>query len=104
MPEIVWKHGAEEDLLNVFAELEDYRPGAGERFTEDLDRVLQNLRSHPRLAPLFESPMRRLVVGNTGFGLFYTVEDRGIIIHALIHLSRHPESIRTKLRRLLGLE
>lgn len=47
--------------------------------------------------------MRRLVIGNTGFGVFYTVEDRGIIIHALVHLSQHPESIRARIRRLLGL-
>ncbi|GDX11848.1 hypothetical protein LBMAG57_36200 [Verrucomicrobiota bacterium] len=47
--------------------------------------------------------MRRLVVGNTGYGVFYTTEDRGIIIHALIHLSQHPEGIRAKIRRLLGL-
>ena len=103
MPEIVWKRGAEEDLLRIFVELEDRREGAGERFTVKLDAVLQNLRSHPRLAPVFEPPMRRLVVGSTGYGVFYTVENRGIIIHALTHLSQHPESIRAKIRRLLGM-
>ena len=47
--------------------------------------------------------MRRLVAGNSGYGIFYTVEARGIIVHALIHLSRSPETIRAKIRRLLGL-
>lgn len=103
MAEIVWKRGAEDDLLRIFAELEDFRAGSGETFTLKLDAVLQNLRSHPGLAPVFEQPMRRLVVGNTGYGVFYTTEDRGIIIHALIHLSQHPEGIRAKIRRLLGL-
>jgi plasmid stabilization system protein ParE len=103
MPEIVWKRGAEEDLLRIFAEMEDRSNGSGERFTLKLDEVLQNLRSHPSLAPVFEPPMRRLVIGNTGFGVFYSAEDRGIIIHALVHLSQHPESIRAKIRRLLGL-
>ena len=103
MPEIVWKWGAEDDLLRIFAELEERRIGSGEQFTLRLDAVLQNLRSYPSLAPVFELPMRRLVVGNTGYGVFYTVEKRGIIIHALVHLSQHPESIRSKIRRLLGL-
>ncbi len=103
MPELVWKHGAETDLLSIFASLEESRPGAGERFTLKLDAVLENLRQFPQMAPLFEPPMRRLVVGSSGYGLFYTVEPRGIIIHALAHLSQHPESIREKIRRLLSL-
>jgi hypothetical protein len=47
--------------------------------------------------------MRRLVVGATGYGLFYTVEKRGLIVHALVHLSQNPASIRARIRRLLGL-
>lgn len=103
MPEIVWKGGAEEDLLRIFAALEECRASAGERFTHTLDATLQNLRRYPHMAPVFEPPMRRLVIGNTGYGVFYTVENRGIIIHALVQLSQHPESIRSRIRRLLGL-
>jgi plasmid stabilization system protein ParE len=103
MPEIVWKRGAEDDLLSIHANLEEHREGAGDRFMRKLDAVLENVRHAPGIAPIFDSPMRRLVVGNTGYGLFYTVESRGIIIHALIHLSQNPESIRAKIRRLLGL-
>ena len=103
MVEIVWKRGAEDDLLRIFSEQEEFQEGAGERFTRQLDATLQRLRSHPQMAPVFERPVRRLVVGNLGYGLFYTVEPRGIIIHALIHLSQSPETIREKIRRSLGL-
>ena len=72
MAEIVWKRGAEDDLLRIFAELEAGREGGGERFTRRLDGTLQTLRRHPRMAPVFERPMRRLVAGNSGYGLFYT--------------------------------
>lgn len=103
MVEIIWKRGAEEDLLRTFDDLEQLREGTGERFTLKLDVTLQNLKVQPEMAPMFQQPMRRLVVGSSGYGLFYTVENRGIIIHALIHLSRNPESIREKIRKLLGL-
>ncbi len=103
MVEIIWKRGAEEDLLRTFDDLEQFREGTGERFALKLDVTLQNLKVQPEMAPIFQQPMRRLVVGSSGYGLFYTVENRGIIIHALIHLSRNPESIREKIRRLLGL-
>jgi plasmid stabilization system protein ParE len=104
MPEIVWKQGAENDLLQIFAELEDRRDTLGEEFVLRLDATLETLRVHPAMSPMFEEPVRRLVVGSTGYGLFYSVEPRGIIIHALIHLSRSPETIRARIRRLLRLE
>ena len=103
MTDIVWKHGAEGDLLRVFADLDAVREGNGERFTHRLDGTLQSLRGHPQMAPVFERPMRRLVVGNSGYGLFYTVEPRGIIVHALLHLSQNPEAIRERIRRMLDL-
>jgi plasmid stabilization system protein ParE len=53
MPEIVWKQGAERDLLQIFADLEDYNEGAGERFVQKLDFTLANLRAHPEMAPMF---------------------------------------------------
>jgi plasmid stabilization system protein ParE len=104
MPEIVWKQGAENDLLQIFAELEDRRETLGEQFVLKLDVTLESLRLHPKMAPMFEEPVRRLVVGSTGYGLFYSVEPRGIIVHGLIHLSRDPETIRAKIRRLLRLD
>ena len=57
----------------------------------------------PQMAPVFERPMRRLVAGTSGYGLFYTVEARGIIVHALLHLSQNPEAIRERIRRMLDL-
>jgi plasmid stabilization system protein ParE len=104
MPEIIWKQGAENDLLQIFVDLEDRSEEAGVRFVRKLDFTLENLRVHPGIAPVFEQPVRRLVIGSTGYGLFYSVEARGIIVHALIHLSRSPETIRHRIRRLLGFD
>ena len=102
MPEVVWKQGAENDLLEIFSNLEEHEQGLGERLVEQLDFTLAHLRQHPEMAPIFEPPVRRLVIGSTGFGLFYSVEPRGIIVHALVHLARNPETIRARVRRLLG--
>ena len=104
MPEIVWKQGAENDLLQIFAELEQHTEGAGARFAGKLDFTLGHLQVHPEMAPMFEEPVRRLVIGPTGFGLFYSVEARGIIVHALIHLSRDPQRIRERIRHFLSFD
>jgi hypothetical protein len=37
MPEIIWKQGAENDLLQIFVDLEDRSEEAGVRFVRKLD-------------------------------------------------------------------
>jgi plasmid stabilization system protein ParE len=103
MPEVVWKQGAENDLLEIFSSFEELEEGSGQGFVERLDFTLTHLREHPEMAPIFDPPVRRLVIGSTGFGLFYSVEPRGVIVHALVHLARDPDTIRARIRRLLGL-
>jgi plasmid stabilization system protein ParE len=57
MPEIIWKQGAENDLLQIFAELEEHTTAAGVRFTSRLDFTLGHLQAHPEMAPIFEEPV-----------------------------------------------
>ena len=76
MPEILWKQGAENDLLQVSSEFEKRDEGSGDRFVEQLDFTLASPRRHPEMAPLFDPPMRRLLIGSTGFGLFYKDRSR----------------------------
>jgi plasmid stabilization system protein ParE len=103
MPEIIWKGGAEGNL-QIFADLEDLSEGSGVRFVRKLDFTLENPRAHPEIAPMFEEPVRLLVIGSSGYDLFYSLEARGVIVHALIQLSRDPERIRESIRRLLSFE
>jgi plasmid stabilization system protein ParE len=51
MPEIIWKAGAENDLLQIFTELEEHSKGVGVRFVGKLDFTLANLQAHPEMAP-----------------------------------------------------
>ena len=104
MPEIIWKAGAENDLLQIFTELEERSERVGVRFVGKLDFTLANFQAHPEMAPMFVKPVRRLVIGSTGYGLFYSLEARGVIVHALVHLSRNPEEIRERIRRLLSFD
>jgi plasmid stabilization system protein ParE len=60
MPEIIWKQGAENDLLQIFAEFEERSEEAGVRFVGKLDFTLGHLRAHPEMAPMFEKPVRAL--------------------------------------------
>jgi plasmid stabilization system protein ParE len=102
MREVVWTRGAEADLQSIYDELEDLSPGTGDRFLELLDAAIELLRQFPEMARIFEEPFRRLVVKDGRHGLFYTIEARGIILHAVEDLRRDPEELRRRFRKIKG--
>jgi hypothetical protein len=79
-----------ESPVQIFSELEDYSEGAGTRFVAKLDFTLNHLRANPEMAPMFEEPVRRLVIGSSGYGLFYSVEARRIICARADPFERRP--------------
>lgn len=100
MREVVWTRAAEADLQAEYQTLEDSKEGAGETFVVLIDAAIQLLRQFPEMAPEFEKPFRRLVIKNGRHGLFYAVEKRGIVVHALADLRREPRELRRRLQRL----
>ena len=99
MTAVVWTLGATVDYQQLFSRFEEHRAGAGSRFEEELEARLALLAVFPHMGREYEAPFRRLLVFGHEHGLFYTVEARGIIIHALLHNRQDPDAIR---RRLLG--
>ena len=100
MAEIIWTLAASQDLQNVFESLERMRPGAGEAFVMNIEAQLELVKLFPRMNRLYLPPFRKLrLIGI--YGLFYAVENRGIVVHAVVDLRRDIANLR---RRLLGDE
>ena len=102
MLELVWTRAAESDLQEIVAQLEDAHEDSGQRFLSLVDASLELLRQFPEMAPLFDPPLRRLVLHARRHGLFYTIEPRRIILHAVADLRRDPEALRRRLRKIIG--
>ena len=49
---------------------------------------------HAEAGPIQFGPFRRLLIRRFPFGVFYTVEASGIVVHGVFHLSRDPNRIR----------
>ena len=92
-PDPIWTARAESDLFVVFSRLEETSEGSGVRLLEMLDSALRLLRSMPEMAPLWAPPFRRLVLKNPRFGLFYTPEIRGLVVHAVCDLRQDRAAI-----------
>ncbi|WP_346330768.1 hypothetical protein [Prosthecobacter sp. SYSU 5D2] len=77
--------------------MEDHSDGAGDHFIVVVDSALELLRSFPEMAPMYAHPFRRLLIGKRGIGLFYAIEGRRIVVHAITFLSGDSSQIQRRL-------
>jgi hypothetical protein len=97
-PDPIWTASAESDLLVVSSRREETREGSGVRLLEMFDSAPRLLRTMPEMAPLWSPPFRRLVLKNPRFGLFYTPENRGLVVHAVRDLRQDRAAILRQLQ------
>ena len=95
--EVVWTRRAETDLQSAYEVLEARAEGTGERLLLVVDGALAMLRMFPEIAPHYDLPIRRMILGKTNYGIFYTVENRGIILLAIQDLRQDPGAIKKHL-------
>ena len=100
MREIVWTRAAEADLQAAYEEIEQFQEGAGDNFLLLIDAAIELLKHFPEMAPFFHSPFRRLLIKDGVHGIFYTIEDRGIILHAVADLRKDPNDLRRRFRAI----
>jgi plasmid stabilization system protein ParE len=100
MREVVWTRGAEADLLDLYQRLDETNSESALRLLQLIDAAVELLRQFPEMARMYDSPVRRLVIRDGRHGLFYTVEARGVILHAVADLRGNPEELKRRFRRL----
>ena len=97
----VWTLGAEADAQRLYEQQENWEEGTGDHFFEEVLSSVQLLEAFPEIGPVVHrSNIRRVLVFNRHFGLFYAVESRGIILHALLDLRQDPKSIMQRLQSI----
>jgi plasmid stabilization system protein ParE len=97
----VWTLSAEADAQRLYEQQENGGEGAGDYFFEEVLSSVQLLEAFPEIGPVVHrGNIRRVLVFKRHFGLFYVVESRGIILHALLDLRQDPQSIMQRLRSI----
>jgi len=98
MTEVVWTLGAEADVQAIYKRLESWEEGMGDRFYAEILACLRLLEAFPKIGPVVhQEKVRRVLVFNRNYGLFYVPESRGIVLHALLDLRIDPEDVRRRL-------
>lgn len=90
---------AESEILEMQASLEDRSPGLGESFNENAEHALDQIAAFPECGPVTIAPFRRLLVRDFPVGIFYTVDGRRAVVHAVLDLRQEPDAIARRLAR-----
>lgn len=64
-----------------------------------LDMAFGHLIHFPEIGPMFQKPYRRLLIHGFPFGVFYTIENRRIIVAGIMDLRQAPNAIRKRFGR-----
>ena len=86
-------------LINPFAELEliqakgNYnllKEDLGERFVKEIDKTINNINKNPFQFPIEKKEIRKAVISNFPFVIFFYVVNSTINVFAVFHTSRNP--------------
>ena len=91
-------------LQRIHARFEDYSPGLGDKFANDVDAALNLIKANPQLFPADEDGARRIPVWNSKYGVFWVSETRGVVVVAVLYLGDDPRIIRRIIREALNIE
>lgn len=81
---------SEQDLVEASGWYEQQRLGLGHEFLDEFWAILGAIAERPASYPLVHRRTRRAVTHRFPFGVYYRIEDVGIVVVAVMHASRDP--------------
>ena len=97
MSELVFLRSADLDIQRAHDFYEECQEGRGAVFIRHLDAAFGQLRTFPESGPIVHRNYRRLLVAGFPYGIFYTVQPRGVIISGVMDTRQDPEAITRRL-------
>jgi plasmid stabilization system protein ParE len=79
---------AELEIEDAFERYREESKSLADRFLDDIDLSLRNIRSAPRLYPPYTHKTRRRVLGSFPFSVIYQEKEDVILIVAIAHAKR----------------
>jgi plasmid stabilization system protein ParE len=88
---------AERNLAEVHDWYESRVAGLGSEFLLAVDAALSSIQRTPELHQVVHKNLRRALIRRFPFGIFYLVEEARIVVVAVMHARRDPETWRRRL-------
>ncbi len=90
MSRVVLIAAAREEALEAFRWYEQERPGLGKLFRARLNEAVRRIRSAPASHPMQHRDLRRVLLEQFPYSVFYRVLPAAILIVGVIHNKRSP--------------
>jgi plasmid stabilization system protein ParE len=87
---------AERDLSEAHDWYELRVPGLGSDFLLSIDTALSSIQQTPELYATLWKNVRRVLIRRFPYGIFYLVEEARIVVIAVMHARRDPETWRRR--------
>lgn len=85
---------AREEFSNAVSYYDSQKEGLGDEFADEVWRTISRIVSRPRASQPLSARTRRCITKRFPYGVIYRAEANSILIIAVMHLKRHPESWR----------
>lgn len=83
---------AELEIFEAALRYEHEREGLGFRFETQVNTVFASVLENPFKFPVIEESVRRALVRDFPYGVFFTTDADLITVFAVLHLRRHPDT------------
>jgi len=90
--QLIIRPEADLDVEEAAAWYEDQRAGLGFRFLSELGQILERIVESPLQFPEIEEGARRGLLHRFPYGVYFVSERERVVVLAVLHLHRHPET------------
>lgn len=80
------------DLLDAAIWYETQQPGLGDVFTTAAEAIIKQIVRTPEIYAPVKGEVRRALVQRFPFSVYFKLESDRVVILAIIHASRHPDT------------
>ncbi len=87
---VVFRPQAEEEARAARRWYEEQKPGLGARFADAIEETLRRIASNPPAFPLVHGEIRRAVVRQFPYGIYFRMHAQDLVVIAVMHGRRHP--------------
>ena len=89
--EVHLRPDAELDIEEAAGWYEMQRKGLGEKFLDEVVGALKKISANPFMYAVVHRNTRRVIIHRFPFAIYYRIEERSLIVVAIMHGSRHPK-------------
>ena len=83
---------AQADIKEAASWYESREPGLGNRFKVEARTAIKRIGNNALMFPAIDTRVRRALLSSFPYSVYFTVEEKDVVILAVLHQHRHPDT------------